>query len=384
MNSRKRDHKGNVQYRTRSERHLKSGKKSLLKRVIKVVTVFLLLAVLAGVAYGGKLFFDAENLMDKAYKPRRNAVDMNETIVADVDPFSILVMGIDDNEERQLGTARTDTLLLVTVNPQTEVVNTLSIPRDTFTYIESDNFTGYAKINAAYTYDQEDGAIAAVENLLSVPINFYVTLDFQAFEKIVDALGGVDVDVPVAISEANADVTKMIELEPGLQTLSGEQALAFARTRKIDNDIKRGERQQMVIQAVIRKALSLGSVASYPNVINSLNDHLWTDMNSSTMMTLAKSSLSKNYEFNSFTFSWMSFNYSYTGESMVGIYEDSLEYISHKLKVSLGLEEEDERDAPDYEFQSDGVTVSEKTYPLYGDGVESDNFSNELIYDPVY
>lgn len=370
--------------RTRSERHLKPKKKSLLRRGIQFFTILILLGALAGIAYGGKLYFDAENLMDKAYKPRKNAVDMNETIVADADPFSILVMGIDDNEERQLGTARTDTLLLVTVNPKTEVVNTLSIPRDTFTYLETENFTGYSKINAAYTYNQEDGAIDAVENLLSIPINFYATLDFQAFEKIVDALGGVEVDVPVAISEANADVTKMIELEPGLQTLNGEEALAFARTRKIDNDIKRGERQQLVIQAVIKKALSLGSIASYPDVINSLSDHLWTDMNSSTMMTLAKSSLSKNYEFNSFVFSWMSFNYSYTGESMVGIYQDSLEYISHKLKVSLGLEAEDERDAPGYEFQSDEVTVSDKTYPLYEDGVQSDDFVNEQVYDPVY
>lgn len=354
---------------TRTNRY--AVKPSKWIRVFKVTLVILLLSVLAVASYGAKLFFEAEDLMEQTFRPRKNGEDMNDKIEPNKTPFSMLVMGVDDNDERELGSNRTDTMIVVTMNPQLGEISMVSIPRDTFTHIQTDEFDGYAKINSAYTYDKEDGAIDAVENLLTIPIDFYVTVDFEAFEKIVDALGGVTVDVPVAISEANATVTKMIELEPGKQVLSGEQALAFARTRKIDNDIKRGERQQMVVQAVLNKAMEVGSITKYSDVMASLTNHLWTDMNRDTMMQVAKSGLTKNYTFESYTFSWMSFTYSYTGESMVGLHEDSLDYIQHKLKVSLGKEAEDDRDAPDYEFESNGE-VSEKTYPPYGDGAVND------------
>lgn len=346
-------------------------KPSVWVRVFKVAIILLLLAVLGAVAFGAKLYLEAEDLMVQTYKPRKSGEDMNDKIEPAKTPFSMLVMGVDDNDERELGSNRTDTMIVVTMNPKIGEISMVSIPRDTFTYIDSDDFQGYAKINSAYTYDKEDGAIDAVEDLLDIPIDFYVTVDFEAFEKIVDALGGVSVNVPVAISEANATVTKMIELEPGKQTLNGEEALAFARTRKIDNDIKRGERQQMVVQAVLNKAMEVGSITKYSDVMASLTDHLWTDMNRDTMMQVAKSGLTSKYTFQSYTFSWMSFNYSYTGESMVGLHADSLEYIQHKLKLSLGQEAKDERDDSGYVFETNGE-VSEKTYPPYGDGAIDD------------
>lgn len=355
------------EYESRTSRN----KPSVGTTVFKVVLVFVLLAVLGAVAYGAKLLTEADNLMEQTYKPRKNGEDMNEKIEPNKTPFSILVMGVDDNDERALGSNRTDTMIVVTMNPNSGKVNMVSIPRDTFTYVESKEFTGYTKINAAYTYNKEDGAIDAVENLLDIPIDFYVTVDFQAFEEIVDALGGVTVDVPVAISEANAQLTRMVELDPGKQVLTGEEALAFARTRKIDNDIKRGERQQMVVQAVMKKAMAVGSITKYSDVMSSLTDHLWTDMNRDTMMKVAQSALTKDFTFESFTFSWMSFNYSYTGESMVGLHQDSLDYVKHKLLVSLDREKEDERDDSDYVFESDGI-VSDETYPPYGDGAIDD------------
>ncbi|WP_314065789.1 LCP family protein [uncultured Vagococcus sp.] len=347
------------------------NKRSIWPNAFKISLIILLVGVLAAVAYGAKLLTQAEDLMEQTYKPRKSGTDSNETVEPNKTPFSILVMGVDDNDERALGSNRTDTMIVVTMNPEKGKVSMVSIPRDTFTYIDSKDFVGYTKINAAYTYDKEDGAINAVETLLDIPIDFYVTVDFQAFEKIVDALGGVKVDVPVAISEANAQLTKMVELDPGEQTLTGEEALAFARTRKIDNDIKRGERQQMVVQAVLKKAMAVGSIGKYSDVMNSLTNHLWTDMNRDTMMKVAQSGLTNDFSFESFTFSWMSFTYSYTGESMVGLHEDSLEYIKHKLLVSLGKEDEDYRDEKGFVFESDGV-VSDETYPPYGDGAIDD------------
>lgn len=350
--------------RTRSSRHSKP-KKRFWPTLLKGTIIVALMAVVAVLGYGAKLLTDAEDLMENNYRPRStaNGENTNDKIIPRKDPFSILLLGVDDNDERELGSNRTDTMILVTVNPKNSHISMVSIPRDTYTHIEGKDYETYGKINSAYTIGKEESSIKAVEELVSVPVNFYVTVDFEAFEKIVDALDGIEVKVPVEIHEANAEVTKMIHLKPGKQTLNGEQALAFARTRKIDNDIKRGERQQMVVEAVIHKAMQVGSIGKYSEVLNSLNNHFWTDINKDTMMQIAKSGFTSDYKFKSYTFSWMSFNYE--GQSMVGLHEDSLDYISHKLNVELGNEEEDERDQEDYVFESNNQ-VSYKTYPSYG------------------
>lgn len=333
----------------------------MVVNVLKVLCIVMLFCVLGAAVFGATLLAKANNTTKASYQPRSSALaagtDANKTVEPYKDSFSILIMGIDDNSERKLGSARTDTMILVTVNPTKKKISMVSIPRDSYVKVDTSEFTGYTKINSAYTYGKEDATISTVENLLDVPINFYVTVDFDAFQQIIDALGGVEINVPVAISEANADVTKIIKLEPGLQTLNGEEALAFARTRKIDNDIKRGERQQLVVQAVIKKALKVGSITKYSSVLSSLDDHFWTDMNQDTMLQIAQSGLTNKYTFDSYSFLWTDNG---TG-SYVYLYQDSLDYISHKLRYSLGLDEADYRDEDGYTLDSSDGVISSKT-----------------------
>ncbi|MGO2083622.1 LCP family protein [Vagococcus sp.] len=361
-----------VELHTRRKNRKKKDKKSkgMLIKFTKILTLVLLLAILAFIGYGVKMLTDANEFLNDSYQPRKNS-KVNDNIDVQKDPISLLILGLDDNDKRNLGSARTDSMLLLTVNPTTEKVDIASIPRDTYTAIESKEFVGNDKINAAFTYGGVDTTIDTVESLLDIPINYYVTVDFAAFEKIVDAIGGVEVDVPFTLTEQNAKGKKVVDLKKGRHNLSGEEALAFSRTRYVDNDIERGKRQQQVLEAVAKKAMAVGSIAKYKSILEALDGHIQTDMPSDKILSIAQSGLTKDYQFESFAFSWMGFDYAPYGEvvSMVGLHQDSLDYISHKLRLSLGLEQKDERDAPDFKFQSNGI-VAPKTYPQDGLAVD--------------
>ena len=103
-----------------------------------------------------------------------------------------------------------------------------------------------------------------MERFLNVPVDYYVKFNFESFVQIVDSLGGIDIDVPVTFTEQDSkDQAGMIHLEKGYQHLNGEQALALARTRKIDSDAMRGQRQQLVIEAIAKKRCLSNQLAKW-------------------------------------------------------------------------------------------------------------------------
>ncbi|MGF2145788.1 LCP family protein [Vagococcus fluvialis] len=355
------------EYSSRRNKRNQKKSKSVLGIIGKSIVIVLLLAILSGMVYFVKGLMDTNNFLNNSYQPRKSSSVENDKIDVQKDPISVLILGLDDNSERELGSARTDSMLLLTINPNDELVNIVSIPRDTYTDIVSDSFTGKDKINAAFSYGGIDSTIDSVEKLLNIPINYYATADFKAFEDIVDALGGVEIDVPFTLTEQNAQGKKVVDLKEGRHNLSGEEALAFSRTRYIDNDIERGKRQQQVLTAIAQKAMDIGTIAKYKSILDALDGHITTDMPSNKILSIAQSGLTKNYKFESYAFSWMSYDYAPYGEavSMVGLHQDSLDYISHKLRVSLGLDATDERDVAGYEFESNGI-VAPQTFPQDG------------------
>ncbi|MBP1044299.1 LCP family protein [Vagococcus sp. BWB3-3] len=338
---------------TRIDRHHKR------KRNYKPLLIIVALLLLGAAAYGTKIFVDAKSAVDNSFKElkqTKNTItkDGKEISVEPIDGvISLLVMGLDDDSIRQLGSARTDALLYLTIDTTKHDINMVSIPRDTYTDIFSDDFYGKDKINAAYTYGQEEASIDAVENLLNVPINHYISFNFQSFLGIVDALGGIDVDVPISFTDTNTQGNGEVTLTEGRQHLNGEQALALARTRHSDNDIKRGERQQLVIKAIADKATSVGSLSKYSEIIKAVGSNMQTNLTFDEMLALAQSGVKDSYDFNSYLFDWQSFDLD--GASMVELFPDSVEYISHRFRVSLGLDTEDDRDAADYQFQTNGL-----------------------------
>ncbi|HDR6311817.1 TPA: LCP family protein [Bacillus cereus] len=228
---------------------------------------------------------DKSDLRDKAVKPITNNV-------------SVLIMGVDESDVRgkEYGEAiRTDALLLATFNKDSKTVKLLSIPRDTYAYIPVEKKKD--KITHAHAYGStkngKDGgpqaSIDAVEKLLNVPVDYFVKFNFKSFMKIVDDLGGIEVDVPVEFTEQDSnDTADAIHLKKGVQKLNSEEALALARTRHIDSDAMRGQRQQLVIEAILKKLTSVGSVTKVGNIIDDINGQFVTNLTFDDMLSFYK------------------------------------------------------------------------------------------------
>lgn len=177
---------------------------------------------------------------------------------------NILLMGLDYRDwEYDEGPSRTDTLMLITVDPGSRTAAMLSLPRDLWVNIPGYD---YGKINTAYflgeAYQEPGGgpglAMLTVEELLDIDIHFYAQVDFSAFERFIDEIGGIEVNVPEVIEVDPIGPGNTVVLQPGLQILEGPVALAYARSRNtIGNDFDRAARQQQVIMSIRDRILSL-------------------------------------------------------------------------------------------------------------------------------
>ncbi|GGB32336.1 LytR family transcriptional regulator [Lentibacillus populi] len=263
-------------------RRVRRTKKRKLKKRVVFILVPVLVAFFAVATYATYLYIKADSVFSDSYKnDGREKSDLRETIVdPDVDNVSVLIMGVDASDVRNNkdnDDSRTDSLMLATLNKDDKSVKLLSIPRDSYVYVPE---VGYeTKINHAHAYGGPRATIDTVENLLDIPVDYYVKVNFEAFIDVVNAVDGVTVDVPYEMSEQDSkDKAGAIQLSPGEQVLNGEEALAFARTRKQDNDIERGKRQQEVIKAVMKKAVSMDSILKFDNIIEAVGKNMTTNM----------------------------------------------------------------------------------------------------------
>ena len=215
------------------------------------------------------------------------------------DRINLLLLGID----RRGGTGwayRTDTIIVVTVDPETGAAGMLSIPRDLQIPIPGH---GEDRINTANVYgyrkDNPDGGPAllkqTIEANLGIPIDGYLMVDFQTFERIVDTLGGIDVQVPKVLHDTRYPdprpgdpyAFKTIHFDPGWQHMDGKRALEYARSRMSTTDFDRARRQQLVLIAIREKALSLSAVPRWPALAKTVLDGIKTDMGLGEMLELA-------------------------------------------------------------------------------------------------
>lgn len=261
-------------------------KRKKRRRIFFFMVVPLLILVLGVTSYGAFLYSKAQTVIDDSYTPLdRESSKRDKPVDPEIDNVSILFIGVDDSDTRNFSAgSRTDALMLATLNEKQKSVKLLSIPRDSYVYIPSKGYED--KINHAYGSGGAASTIESVEELLDVPVDYYVNMNFNAFIDVIDALGGINVEVPYALSEQDSNDRKnAINLEAGLQELSGEEALALARTRKLDNDIERGKRQQEILKAIIKKAVSAKGVTKYSDVMEAVGDNMSTDLSFSEMKT---------------------------------------------------------------------------------------------------
>ena len=201
------------------------------------------------------------------------------------DYMHVMVMGVD---RRSDDAGRSDTLMVVTVNKTTGKAEILSLPRDTRVRIE-DN--GYDKINHAYAFGGSKLTRKTVEELLGVPMDYYVLVDIQAFERIIDALDGVDINVEKRMYYEDPwddDGGLVIDLYPGMQHMDGKKAIQYVRFRDGEGDIGRIARQQHFMQAVMEKMLSPSVVPKLPKLMEEIQSAVETDMPLTEMVSLAQ------------------------------------------------------------------------------------------------
>lgn len=197
---------------------------------------------------------------------------------------NILVMGVD---ERSGDVGRSDTLFVITIDKETKAVSMLSVPRDTRVKIPGH---GYDKINHAYAEGGHKLSMQAVEELLDIPIDYYVLVNFSGFVNIVDALGGIDINVEKRMYYEDPYDGKglVIDLRPGLQHMDGKTAIQYVRYRDEEGDIGRVRRQQKFVKALMDEVASPSVITKVPALISELSSAIKTDMSVNEMLNLAK------------------------------------------------------------------------------------------------
>ncbi|MDZ5711302.1 LCP family glycopolymer transferase [Jeotgalibacillus haloalkalitolerans] len=246
-------------------------KRKKKRPVLKWSLIILGLLFLSAIAYGAIVFQSLTSATNEMHEPIDREVSekrMEEVRFEERDPFSVLLLGVD---EREGDSGRSDTMIVMTVNPQTEETKLLSIPRDTYTNIEG---RGMDKINHAYAFGGTELAMSTVENMLDIPIDYYVKVNMEGFKDIVDAVDGVTVNNGLEF-EAGGYSYPLGEL-----SLNGDEALAYARMRYEDpnGDFGRQERQRQVIQGIIREGASVNSLMNFQDIFQALGSNVKTNL----------------------------------------------------------------------------------------------------------
>ncbi|MDR7482203.1 MAG: LCP family protein [Armatimonadota bacterium] len=204
-----------------------------------------------------------------------------------VDRVNVLVIGTDitlDNRRRVLNVARADALALVTFDPERGRIGVLSIPRDTRAVIPGH---GEAKINASYAYGAAGLTIRTVEQLLGVRIPYYVKLGPDSFARIIDALGGVEVEVERDLKYTDSWAGYTIDLRKGRQRLTGEQATGYIRFRHDAlGDIGRVERQHRLLGALLAQLKQPSTLLAAPRLLRAVSAHTDTNLRPAELMAL--------------------------------------------------------------------------------------------------
>lgn len=251
------------------------------KALLIIGGLFLALLIAVGI-YAWYLYDSvadtAENINegeDRQSNLRDADVDMDSS-----EPISILLMGVDARNGSTSG--RTDTMIVATVNPETESTKMVSIPRDTYTEIIGRGDEEKDKITHANAFGGADMAMNTVENFLNVPIDYYATINFEGFEDIVDAVGGVTVENDFAFSDNGYDFPE------GEIEMDGEKALTYVRMRKEDprGDLGRNERQRQVLEAVANKGQSVTSITRIGDYLDVVEENVRTNMTFDDMKDL--------------------------------------------------------------------------------------------------
>ncbi len=263
------------------------------------------------------------------------------------EPFTMLLLGV-DSEKDGLNPNQAfngDTIMLITFNPETLNTTMFSIPRDTYVPIAC-NHNYKNKINSAAAYGT-DCMINTVENLTDIKIDHYTKINFKGVVELVDALGGVTVDVPIEFCEQNSDRKKgshKICLKKGVQKLTGEEALALSRHRKtlVKGDFSRGQNQQLVVEAMTDQIKNVKSVKTFYNILEAVSKNMDTDLSTNQILSFyniaKKMMFSDNNNVLNIQKTYLTGSDGHAGSAYIFNYDtESLNDIIDAMKVNLNI-----------------------------------------------
>lgn len=200
---------------------------------------------------------------------------------------NVLIIGTDvtlNNRRQVVNVSRADTLMLISFDPQRGRITGLSVPRDTRAVIPG---VGVAKINASFAFGGPSLTVRAVENLLGVPIHYYVKLGPSSFVRIIDAIGGVEIDVEKDMKYTDRWGGLYIDLKQGRQVLNGEQAMHYTRFRHDAlGDISRVGRQQEMLLALFHELRSPATMLAVPQLLRAFTENTETNLSMTELITL--------------------------------------------------------------------------------------------------
>ncbi|WP_316571714.1 LCP family protein [Neobacillus sp. YIM B06451] len=260
------------------EKENKSLKTNKRKKGFRITLILILLLFAGAAVYGYSVYQSIATTLKNTHEPLdRPKNDQRQIDLAKQDPFSVLLLGVDQREGDR---GRPDSLMLLTVNPDEESIKIVSIPRDTYAKIIGKGVED--KINHAYTYGGVDMSIKTIEHFLNVPIDYFIAVNTNGFQELVDAVGGVTVNNTLDFSYGK------FHFPVGQLHLNGAEALKFTQMRHLDpkGDFGRQERQQKVIQAFIKEAATVKTLANYRSILEVIGNNMKTNLTFNEMKKL--------------------------------------------------------------------------------------------------
>lgn len=228
----------------------------------------------------GYYFWDKE-VQEESFGPSLDGMKQGERLSL---KKNIIVLGVDERPEED-DPGRSDTLFVVMLDTSNKNVSLLSVPRDTRVHIPK---YGFDKINHAYPLGGHELTQRAVEEFLGIKVNNYVMVDFKGFKGLVDAIGGVDIEVEQDMYYRDSWDGFTVDLKKGKQHMNGNTAIQYVRYRDEEGDIGRVRRQQRFIMAMYEKIASEQLLKNIPGLAKQLTSMIKTDMNVADMITLGK------------------------------------------------------------------------------------------------
>ncbi|NHM29997.1 LytR family transcriptional regulator [Neobacillus terrae] len=252
------------------------------KKWTRITGILLLILLIAGGVYGYSVLHSVKSTVETMHQPIERIAPKKRAeplTLSTKQPFSVLMLGVD---ERKGDKGRSDTIIILTVNPNKHSVKMLSIPRDTRTEIVGKGKED--KINHAYAFGGVPMSMDTIEKFLDIPIDYYMKINMEGFKDIVDAVGGVTVNNDLDFTQDG------IYFPKGRIKLNGEKALSFTRMRHEDprGDFGRQLRQREIIQAIIHEGASVSSLANYNSILGAIGKNVKTNLTFDEMVDIQK------------------------------------------------------------------------------------------------